>query len=159
MKDFEEYNRKHKTKKFKIKRSELAARIIECAKKGLSIRATLAELGVSHNYLHQLVKREPKFSEVLELAAAEREKFYINLGLAITTGQVTPKNGSYITPSIYIWLTKNILGWKDKHEIYQEVDANVQNEIVYRAEFGDVIQLKNDDVKKIEENKEDDKDA
>jgi hypothetical protein len=133
----------------KISVDELFDKLLACAKKGLSIRASLAECGLGHSYLYDLLQRKPELIERMKIIDAEREKFYTNLGLALATGQIEPKNGQNVNVSAYIWLTKNILGWSDKTEIKQEVNSVEEKKIIYKTEWGSNFEVT--DFKKLED--------
>lgn len=66
---------------------------------------------ISKDSFYSWCKGSAEFAEARQLHRKNLESFWQKLGMKITVGQV--KNANATT---YVWLTKNILNWRDKVE-------------------------------------------
>jgi hypothetical protein len=128
-------------------RPEFCAALIEHMRRGLTFEAFGAskEIGVAKDTLYEWLKRHKEFSDARKRGMPLLEYFYIQTGLSIATGQVRrvsseepmldaagapirdPVTGKILmrreyapantNATAYIFLVKNVLGWRDKRDI------------------------------------------
>lgn len=100
---------------------------LELVRQGFPDKAIAGELDVAVDYFIELEKRSVTFSEARKKAQGLREAFFYKMALAAMQGQVADFN-----PTIYIWLTRNILKWRndDPHVV---VEAEQGTNIVFRS--------------------------
>lgn len=132
-------------------RPEYPAMLIEHFKRGMNFIAFggAVEPPVTTNTLYEWLKRHPEFKEARKAGRNILSKFYIHNGLGLMVGQakvlksetpmigangkpmVDPSTGATlmdrqyqpakVNASIYIWLTKNILGWRAPEKVQHEI--------------------------------------
>lgn len=88
--------------------------LIEMAKKGYTISQTCSEWGISRDTLYQWNKdktTKPDFHKAFKVAKEHREVWWIKFGINLMAGKVKGGNAT-----AYVWMTKNILKWKDMPE-------------------------------------------
>jgi hypothetical protein len=78
------------------------------------------KVGVTHDTLIDWTKSYPEFGEAYKRAKQLQEHILITNGLA----------GGY-APAFAIFTAKNILGWRDKHEVVGEDDGPVKVEVAF----------------------------
>lgn len=119
------------------------ARLTEHMARGFSFESFGAEVGCHRDTLYEWVKRHPTFSDAKKLGEARREHFLIRMGHGIALGthrylvKETPvlaggrpmldEQGqpvlerhyasSRCNASAWIFLCKNMLGWRDRSDI------------------------------------------
>lgn len=81
--------------------------------------------------LYNWEKLFPDFSEAKKAGRMAQELFWEELGIANATGEVKG-NATH-----YVWMTKNMLNWTDKHEITTGEDSNIQINLVRKGENKD----------------------
>jgi hypothetical protein len=104
---------------------ELAALIVKLQEKQpLFTEASICrELGVHRTYLHMRAKRSPLVEEARAQALETREDAWVARGI---DGMVNKKEFSEI---LYIWMTRNILKWRDKKEEVSSIVNQLKAEI------------------------------
>lgn len=88
-------------------------------------------IGVNRDTLHAWGEKYPEFSDALKIVKEMQERFLVTHGL----------NGQYAAP-FAIFTAKNILGWRDK----TEVDQNVFNRTPTKIIIGKPVAAKPKDV-------------
>lgn len=132
--------------KFKFK--EVREIMLKCARQGLTFRATMSEVGMTSQNFDKLRAKDKRFADLHKEFYSELEKFYIKLGIALATGQITPKDGSFLSPSVYIWMTKSILKWGSKENLFQNL-FEFQHKVEFKANFDSP--LTESEVKKLQD--------
>ena len=69
----------------------------------------------------------PPFSEAKKAGRMAQELFWEELGLANATGEIKG-NATH-----YVWMTKNMLNWTDKHEVTTGEDSSIQINLVRKG--------------------------
>lgn len=99
------------TKYDPIKHPEL---VIDYLAQGYSIRSLIAKLDISHQTF-QAWRSHIEFKEAIDIGKAKSEEFYIKMGQDMAQGKI--KGGS---ATAWIFLCKNLIGWKDSTEEKQD---------------------------------------
>ena len=77
--------------------------------------------------LYHWEKLFPLFSEAKKAGRMAQELFWEELGLANATGEIKG-NATH-----YVWMTKNMLNWTDKHEVTTGEDSSIQINLVRKG--------------------------
>jgi hypothetical protein len=105
---------------------EYCEKIIEHMAQGYSFESFGAEANCHKDTLYEWRKVHPEFSEAVKIGRVKQAKWWENLGRAVAVGaKGKMPNGTEFDPkrsnaTIFIWMTKNMLGWKDR--IANEID-------------------------------------
>lgn len=94
---------------------EYCQKAIEHLAKGLSLRATAGELGISHDTIYDWQRKFPDFSDAIKEGIAKGEAFWEKIGMAGATGKI--KNFS---AAAWIFNMKNRFKWTDRVEVAGE---------------------------------------
>lgn len=82
-----------------------------------------AAFGISAETLAAWGRTHTEFSEALKTGLALREAWWARLGLAAMSGQAKINGEEVkINPTLFIWLSKNIVGWRDKIDVKEQDD-------------------------------------
>lgn len=104
-------------------RPEYCEQLIEFMSKGHSIRAFAASIKVHSDTIYSWAKKHEEFSGAIKKGKEACQLWWEKLGMALATGY---KDASHDyrkgNPTVFIWMTKNLLGWSDKLDIHQEVE-------------------------------------
>lgn len=93
---------------------EYCEQLIEHMKEGLGYEIFAAVIGVCDDTLREWEKKHPDFSVAKKRGRALQAIWWHKLGRAASAGKVEGFNAT-----AFVWCTKNMLGWRDKHEIYE----------------------------------------
>lgn len=107
---------------------EIIPKYLDFCKQGFPDKAIAGEFNVAVDYWIELEKRSKKFSEARKLGAALRESFFYKMALASMQGQVENFN-----PTTYIWLTRNILKWRNEEPSTVSVETENAAKVVFRS--------------------------
>lgn len=86
--------------------------VVEHMKGGLSLQSFAAEIDVNIDTVNEWRKVHEEFSVAVKRGRDHQASFWEKLGRAAATGKIKNTN-----PTIFIWMTKNMLKWRDKTEI------------------------------------------
>lgn len=86
---------------------------------GKSKAQICAEFDISKECMAEWARVHKDFSEALKRAEAHREDWWTKFGMQLASGS---RRGN---PTTYIWMSKNIVGWKDKVEVTDYSDTEV----------------------------------
>lgn len=102
---------------------EYCERIIELSSDGKSIAQCCADLKISRDTWHEWKKNHTDFSDAVKKAEQLRETWWTQMGLAAMTGKAKV-NGEIVkvNSTMFIWLSKNVVGWRDKLDIKEQDD-------------------------------------
>ena len=89
--------------------------LVEFGRRGMCVTEIVCELDISKDTFYSWIKKHKEFSDAFKRAKALEEKWWINLGKNIVAGKIKGSN-----PTMYIWMTKNLIHWRDKVEHIQE---------------------------------------
>ena len=95
--------------------------LMKKGKEGNSIAMVACDWDIHKDTIWEWNKVHPEFSVAFKKYKMNLEAFYTKLGLKMATGGFTKSN-----PAIFIWLTKNIIGWSDKIEIQDASDVDFE---------------------------------
>lgn len=95
--------------------------------KGHSLTAYAGHTGISRETFYQWAKEKPEFSDAIRKGRQACQQFYENFGIAAASGKIKGFNAT-----AYVWLTKNIIGWKDKIEHVNISDEESQKKEGYK---------------------------
>lgn len=107
-------------------RPEYCEFLLTKMKEGFSLRSVAAELGFHHDTLYEWMKVQPDFADAYEKGKELQyhwwEKMGRNIALGIPPITLKDKDGKDVplrhsNPTIFIWMTKNLLNWRDRQEI------------------------------------------
>ncbi len=93
--------------------------LLEHMKEGLSYETFSAVIDVNLDTLYEWERKHPEFSETKKRAREFQKLFWQRLGRAAAAGKVPDFNAT-----AFIWMTKNLIGWRDKHDV--EVKQHTQ---------------------------------
>ena len=99
------------------------ARCIELGKQGKSVVEICCDFDIHKDTYYDWIKKFKIFSDAHKKSNLLKEQWFISLGLEITRGEI---KGSNVTA--YIWLTKQICGWRDKVEFSTQEDPEWEQE-------------------------------
>lgn len=85
---------------------------------GETLHMWCARNKINHDTACEWVKKHPEFAEARKCHKSNLAAFYHKLGLDIVTGKI---EGASATT--YIWMTKNLLGWRDRLEQVDDDDT------------------------------------
>lgn len=91
---------------------EFCQSLVEHMSKGLSYESFAGEVGVCDDTLREWEKKHLEFSVSKKTGRIKQRAFYEKLGIKAAMGLISGFNST-----AYIWLTKNMLGWRDKSDI------------------------------------------
>jgi hypothetical protein len=106
---------------------EYCDQIIEFMGLGHSMKAFAAHIGVHSETIHQWGKKNPEFAVAIKKGKERCQLWWEKLGMALATGHKSPAGHDYRrgNPTVFIWMTKNLLGWSDKLDINEGVEPIV----------------------------------
>lgn len=93
-------------------RVEHCEALIESAKQGESLIEFAASIPCAMATVYLWLEKHPEFMEAKKIAEPLRERWWVNAGKAMMTGQVEKANAT-----IFVWMTKNMLKWRDRHDV------------------------------------------
>lgn len=97
---------------------EYCDKLISLMKQGFSVQAVAAELEVNQDTVFEWIKKQPRFSEAYKKGKMFQHIWWEKAGRAIALGAQTKEfDSKRANPTIFIWMSKNLLGWKDKQQI------------------------------------------
>jgi len=103
--------------------------LIDHMSKGHSMRSFAGLIEKSPQTIYSWLEKHKEFKKAHEIGMAKCEIFYERLGLNATVGNIP---NFQATP--YVWMTKNILKWRDsKQDI--DLNANVSAEHTHNHEI------------------------
>jgi hypothetical protein len=88
--------------------------------KGMSKAQICAAFGISRECMHEWARVHPIFYDAIKKGQELRESWWTNFGLQLASGQMKGN------PTMFIWLSKNIVNWKDKVEVTDYSDTEVE---------------------------------
>lgn len=91
---------------------EYCEMVIEHMKQGLSIRSFCAVVDIHEDTAYEWIKVHPDFSEAVKKGRQQQIAFFEKTGIAAAHGKIPNFNAA-----AYIWLSKNMIGWRDKVEL------------------------------------------
>lgn len=97
---------------------ELADKVIELMKTGVSREELCYQLNIAHSTLQQWEKNHPEFS------AALKDGTHYSCGWWMGEGRLNIKNKEF-NSGLWFMNMKNRFNWSDKREVKQETNANV----------------------------------
>ena len=92
--------------------------VIRLGKEGRSKAQMCSAFGIARETLYDWERKHKEFSDALKIAAEHREAFWTSFGMQIATGRLKGN------PTMFIWMSKNIISWKDKVEVTQDPDSD-----------------------------------
>ena len=102
---------------------EMCANIVRLMGKGLSKKASCAELGIVEDTLYEWAKVHPEFSESLKKAEHACAQWWEKKGREATDGKIAGFNAA-----AFVWMTKNVLKWSDRMEHTGEGGGPIKTE-------------------------------
>lgn len=117
---------------------EIINALLKGAAEGQTDRAIAAhDLDVAHDYISERAKKSERLSEAIKKAKGLREHFYLDLGLKIARGKRLKDQDGPPNPTMFIWITRNVLGWRDEPKEESETkDASQSVNKVYVTQWG-----------------------
>ena len=97
--------------------------VVRLMGKGLSKEATCAELGISKSMMYRYIEEHEEFRDAIKKAELACRRWWEEKGRLAVQGQIEGFNAT-----AYVWMTKNILNWKDKQEITGEGGGPIKAE-------------------------------
>jgi len=101
--------------------------IVEYMAQGYSATAFAGKIGVCADTIQEWTNSHKEFSLARRKGVAAAEQYYITMGKGLMTGKV--KGNS--TP--WIFMLKNICGWRDKQELDLKISENSDDHKMLRA--------------------------
>lgn len=89
--------------------------LIDLMKEGKTNVQCCSEWDISEETFYAWIKTHKNFSESYKKGKTHLNNWWINKGHDLMTLPSRETN-----PAIFIWMTRNILGWKDKIEVSEE---------------------------------------
>lgn len=86
--------------------------LIEHMSQGLSYETFAAVLSVSLDSLYEWEHKHPLFSEAKKEGRQKQRMTFEKIGMNAALGKIKDFNAT-----AYVWLSKNMLGWRDKQDI------------------------------------------
>lgn len=86
--------------------------LIQHLSEGYSYESFAATIDVNEDTLREWEKHHPDFSASKKIGRQKQALFYQKLGISASKGQIENFNST-----AFVWMTKNMLGWKDKQSI------------------------------------------
>lgn len=120
-------------------RKEFCQKLIEHMKGGLSFKTFGAEIDVAEDTLHDWCKKHKEFSESKNKGRALQEQFYEKFGRGAMAGKVPGFNAT-----AFIWMTKNMLRWRDRHEITGSDGGPIESKVEMKVVVEDYTSKKDD---------------
>jgi len=100
--------------------------IIKFMGHGHSIKAFAASIGKHSDTIFEWAKRHPEFSVAIKKGKEQCQLWWEKLGMALAAGHKTSEHDYRKgNPTVFIWMTKNLLGWSDRIDLHQEVEPIV----------------------------------
>lgn len=103
-------------------KKEFCEQLISHMGEGLSFKSFGAVIGVCEETLHDWCRDKPEFSESKRIGRDKQLLCYERLGL---DGMHAGKDFNATT---FIWMTKNMLHWKDRQEV-TSINKNINAEV------------------------------
>lgn len=105
---------------------EYCDRLIAHMTKGLSFESFAGLVEVNQDTVHEWVKRHVEFSEAKKLGQSALRLWWERTGqeglFNVMTRDGEGGNSTVtINSTMYVWMTKNMLGWRDKQDIDQKI--------------------------------------
>jgi hypothetical protein len=85
---------------------------------GYSIESFAGVLRISKDTVYEWINKHPEFSDAKKAGEGLRHLCYEKLGMEASKGKVDGFNAT-----AFVWMTKNMLGWRDKQEITHSVES------------------------------------
>ena len=98
--------------------------LLKHMEEGLSYQSFAATLGVHVDTLYEWEKVYPEFSEAKKIGKGLLLLFFEKLGRAASAGRVENFNAT-----AFVWLSKNMIGWRDKVAITDEDGGPFKSEM------------------------------
>ena len=98
---------------------------VELMAEGWSKACVAAELGISRDTLHRWINEHKKFSDAITRGEELQQAWWEKTGRQGMMGEI---EGFQSGP--FVWMTKNILKWRDKQEISGEDGGALQINII-----------------------------
>jgi hypothetical protein len=86
--------------------------LFEHMQSGHSFESFASQVGVDRDTIYEWAKVHPNFSDAKKQGREAQLFFFERLGIEACKGRIEDFNGT-----AFVWLTKNMLGWKDKTNI------------------------------------------
>lgn len=86
--------------------------LVKHMSEGMGFRSFAAVIDVNPDSLYEWEKKHPDFSDAIKKARANLEKFFEQIGRSAMAGKLPGFNAT-----AFVWMSKNMIGWKDKQEI------------------------------------------
>lgn len=108
---------------------EMCETVIECGKEGMSKCEMALQLGIRYSTFNAWEHEKPEFSEAVKEAERFSQAWWERVGRLATIGQVDGFNST-----AFIFNMKNRFkeDWRDKHEVEQSGDLNVNVQSITR---------------------------
>ena len=91
---------------------EFCDQLIEHMKEGLGYEIFAATVGVCDDTLRHWEQAHPEFLAAKKRGRALQAIWWHKLGRAASAGKIEGFNAT-----AFVWCTKNMLGWRDKHDV------------------------------------------
>lgn len=117
---------------------------------GFTHRAFCAELSITEDTFYRWLNKHAHFSEAHKKGKNKQHHWWEQLGRAAAAGKIENAN-----TGIFVWMSKNVLGYRDKHEITGADGGPIQYLMQLSQMSNDDLQLKaKEAIKYLEEKKE-----
>lgn len=94
---------------------EYCEQLVEHMKQGFPFGTFAAIIHVNEDTLYEWCHKHEIFSEAKKKGKKYQELWWISMGRQAVMGQVENFNST-----TFVWMTKNLIGWRDKHEIVEQ---------------------------------------
>ena len=94
-------------------------KVIDLMKSGKSKVEVAAELDITEDTLYDWIKRQNLFRESIKKGEVHLKKWWIEKGKEAIDKR-------YYQASMFVWMTKNILGWADREEITHSGEMTIK---------------------------------
>lgn len=118
---------KHKGGRPTEYKPEFCKQIIDFMSNGKSLTAFAASIGHHRDSVYEWTKVHPEFSDALKKGRAASEAWWESIGIEGTLGQIKNFN-----PTAFVWMTKNMFGWKDKTETEHTLSQSL-NDLILKS--------------------------
>lgn len=116
-------NKKHAGGRPSDYKPEYCEEVVKFMGMGHSMKAFAASIGKHSDTLQEWRKKHSEFSAAIKKGREACQLWWEKLGMAMATGHKTAthdyRKGN---PTVFIWMTKNILGWTDRIDMHTEVE-------------------------------------
>ena len=108
---------------------EMCEQLVGLMADGLSKTAACVELGITTQTLYRWGEEKPEFSDAIKKGEEACSHWWECKGRDAVQGEIEGFNAT-----AYVWMTKNILNWRDKQEVTGKDGEPLSIEIVRHAE-------------------------